>query len=110
MPIPCHFDYQPHHSIPVPRSHNHINPVHSHRFGHTFHMPHAINRIYHKLNNSKQPGEENNMVCSRPRLSQKPLLRREESPRSSYRLSLRRDRDRGLGRFLHTHLGEPSLA
>jgi len=73
-------------------------------------MPHTINRIYHKLSNSQQPGEENSMACSGPRLSQKPSLRREESPRSSYRLSLRRDRDRGPRRLSHTLLGDPSLA
>jgi len=73
-------------------------------------MPHAINGIYHKLSNSQQLGEENSMACSRPSLSQKPLLRREGLPRSSYKLSLRRDRDRDPGRFSHTRLGEPSLA
>ena len=93
MPIPCHFDYQPSLSFLMLRSHNHINLVHSHRFCHTFHVPHAINGIYHKLSNSKQLGEENSMACSGSRLSQKPSLRREGFPRSSYRLSLRRDRD-----------------
>ena len=110
MPIPCHFDYQPSLSFLMLRSHNHINLVHSHRFCHTFHVPHAINRIYRKLSNSKQLGEENSMACSGSRLSQKPSLRREGFPRSSYRLSLRRDRDKDLGRFSHTRLSEPSLA
>jgi len=49
-------------------------------------MPHAINGIYHKLRNSQQLSEENSMACSGPCLSQKPSLRREGFPRSSYRL------------------------
>jgi len=73
-------------------------------------MPHAINEIYHKLSNSQQLGEENSIACSRPHLSQKPSLKREGSPRSSYRLSLRRDRDRGPRRSSNTRLGKPSLA
>jgi len=30
--IPCHFDYQPSHLFYIPRSHQHINPIHNHRF------------------------------------------------------------------------------
>ncbi|QCE00207.1 hypothetical protein DEO72_LG7g1494 [Vigna unguiculata] len=66
--------------------------------------------IHHQSNNPQQPTGENSVAYNGPRLSQKPSLRREEFPYSSYRLSLRQDRDRGLGRFSHTRLGEPSLA
>jgi len=46
------------------------------------------------------------VTCSGSRSSQTSSLRREEYPRSSYRLSLRQDCDSGPGEFAGTRLGE----
>jgi len=85
-------------------------PIHNTRNFIHIHMPHTLNRVNHPILQFVTIRGENSVACSDSRSSQEPSLRREECPRSSCRLSLRQDRDRGLGRFCERSLRRGHLA